>query len=63
MWLFSYISLVIGDITVNAGNDTRVAFKNCAPFCTCKTEIDEANRIYIVMSMYSLIEYSDNYSD
>ena len=24
--------------------------------------IDEANRIYIAMSMYNLIEYSDNYS-
>ena len=25
--------------------------------------IDEANHIYIAMSMYNLIEYSDNYSD
>ena len=25
--------------------------------------IDEANYIYIAMSMYSLIEYNDNYSD
>ena len=29
--------LVTGDITVNANNDTNVAFKNCAPFSTCKT--------------------------
>ena len=34
---------------------------------TCKTEIndvfvDEANRIYIAIPMYNLIEYSDNYS-
>ena len=28
--------LVTGDITVNAGNDTHAAFKNCAPFSTCK---------------------------
>ena len=60
--------LVTGDITVNAGNNTHVAFKNCAPFFTCKTEIndlfiDEASHIYIAMSMYNLIEYSDNYSD
>ena len=26
--------LVTGDITVNANNDTDVAFKNCAPFST-----------------------------
>ena len=25
--------------------------------------IDEANHIYTAMSMYNLIEYSDNYSD
>ena len=52
----------------NENNNTHVAFKNCAPFSTCKTEIndvfiDEANRIYIAMPMYNLIEYSDNYSD
>ena len=60
--------LVTGDIKVTANNDTDVAFKICAPFSTCKTEIndvfiDEANHIYITMAMYNLIEYSDNYSD
>ena len=60
--------LVTGNITVNAANDTDVAFKNCAPFSTCKTVIndvfvDETNHIYIAMPMYNLIEYSDNYSD
>ena len=42
-------------------------FKKCAPFINCKseinnTEIDNAKDIDIVMSMYNLIEYSDNYS-
>ena len=60
--------LVTGVITVNAGNDADVAFKICAPFSAYKTEIndvfiDEANHIYIAMSMYNLIEYIDNYSD
>ena len=60
--------LVTGNITVKANNDTDVAFKNCAPFSTCATKIndifvDEANHIYIAMPMYNLIEYSDNYSD
>ena len=60
--------LVTGNITVNAANDTDVAFKNCAPFSICKTIIndvfvDRAEHIYIVMLMYNLIEYSHNYSD
>ena len=60
--------LVTGDTKVAANNDTDVAFRNCPPFSTCKTEIndvfiDEANHIYITMAMYNLIEYSDNYSD
>ena len=41
--------------------------ENCAPFRKCRTEIndtftDEAEHINIVMPMYNLIEYSDNYS-
>ena len=59
--------LVAGDTTVAASNNTDVAFKNCASFSTCKTDIndmfvDEANHIYIAMLMYNLIEPSDNYS-
>ena len=47
---------------------TQVAFKNCAPFENCRTEIndtfvDEPKRINIAIRMYNLIEYSDNYSD
>ena len=61
----AYIS-VAGNIAVAENNGTDVAFKTCAPFSTCKTEIndvfhDEANRIYIDMPMYNLIEYSDSY--
>ena len=68
--------LVKGNITVNntaadgaAANNTnkKVIFKNCAPFTNCiskinKTQIDNAEYIDIVMPMYNLIEYSDNYS-
>ena len=65
---FDAFILVTGNITVIANNNTDVAFKNCAPFSTCTTKIndifvDEANHIYIAMPMYNLIEYSDNYSD
>ena len=50
------------------GAITQVAFKNCAPFEKCSTEVDgtpvdEGNFINITMPMHNLIEYSDNYSD
>ena len=42
-------------------------FKNFAPFTKCisrinNTDTDNAQYIDIVMKMYNLIEYSDNYS-
>ena len=61
--------LVTGNITVTGGDaNTKVAFKNCAPFRKCRTEInetfvDDAQHINIAMPMYNLIEYSGNYSD
>ena len=74
----SYI-LVKGIITITgAGDDAAarradernkgVTFKNCVPFTKCisrinNTEIDNAHDIDIVMPMYNLIEYSDNYSE
>ena len=68
--------LVEGTISVNntaadgaAANNTnkKVIFKNCAPFTNCisqinNTQIDNAKDIDIVMPMYNLIEYSDNYA-
>ena len=68
--------LVKGTISVNnsaaagaAANNTnkKVIFKNCAPFTNCiseinNTQIDNAKDIDIVLSMYNLIEYSDNYA-
>ena len=67
--------LVKGTISVNntaaAGvaannNDRKVIFKNCAPFTNCiskinNTQVDNAKDIDIVIPMYNLIEYSDNY--
>ena len=68
--------LVKGTITVNntaadsaAANNTneKVIFKNCAPFTNWiseinNTRIDNAKDIDIVMPMYNLIKYSDNYA-
>ena len=73
-YIDAYI-LVKGNISVNntpaagaAANNTnkKVIFKNCAPFTNCKSktnnsQIDNAEYIDIVMPMYNLIEYSDNY--
>ena len=52
----------------NAVNATRLALKNCVPFTKCNLEINDehvhtAENLDIVMSMYNLIEYSDNYQD
>ena len=61
--------LVTGNITATGGDaNTRVAFKNCAPFAKCITHInnepvDNADNLDIIMPMYNLIEYNDNYSD
>ena len=68
--------LVKGTITVQntaangvAANkaNKKVIFKNCAPFNNCisrmnNTEIDDAQYIDVVIPMYNVIEYSDNYS-
>ena len=47
--------------------DKGVAFKNCAPFTACKSninniEIDDCQDIDIIMPMDNLIEYSDQYA-
>ena len=52
----------------NALNATRSALKNCAPFTKCNLEfndehVDTAENLDIVMPMYNLIEYSNNYQD
>ena len=49
------------------GRDKAVAFKNCALFTNCVSEInntqkDNTKDFDIVMPMYDLIEYSDNYA-
>ena len=65
--------LVSGTITVAAlaaggrNNNIQVVFKNCTPFTNCISEInitqmDNAKDIDVVMPMYNLIEYSNNYS-
>ena len=68
--------LVKGNISVNntagagaAANNTnkKVILKNCAPFTNCiskinNTQTDNAEYIDVVLPIYNLIQYSDNYS-
>ena len=62
--------LVKGTITIAPALPTsskEVVFKNCTPFTDCigeisHTPIDNAKYIDLVMPVYNLIEYSDNYS-
>ena len=61
---------VAGDSEAARHVDERnkgVAFKNCAPFIICiseinNTQIDSCKDIDIIMPMYNLREYSDNYA-
>ena len=62
---------ILIDVTIRGtggNNNTRLALKNCAPFTKCNLEIndehvDTAENLDIVMPIYDLIEYSDNYQD
>ena len=68
--------LVKGTITVmnttaqgqlNNAPSKKIIFKNCAAFAKCistinNTQVDDAHDIDVVIQMYNLIEYSDNYS-
>ena len=59
--------LVIGNIQNKPANSV-VTFKNCTPFRTCDVTINDehvekAEDLDIVMPMYNLLEYSDNYQD
>ena len=52
----------------NKPANSVVAFKNCAPFRTCDVtindeQIEKAEDLDIVMPMYNLLEYSDNYQN
>ena len=68
---------VSGTITITGAGDDDAAkqvdernkgviFKNCGPFTDCiskinNTQIDHAKHIDVIMPMYNLIEYNNNY--
>ena len=61
-------TIIVQEATVAGPNNAnkKVKIKNFAPFTKCistitNTQVDDAQYIDVVMSIYSLIEYSDNY--
>ena len=51
----------------NNGANKKVVFKNSTPFTkfisrTNNTQVDDVHDIDLLMSMYNLIEYIENYS-
>ena len=64
---YSDAYILTGNIQNKPANPV-VIFKNCAPFRTCDVTINDeliekAEDLNIVMPMYNLLEYSDNYQD
>ena len=60
--------LVRSNITLIGHQVTHVAFKNCIPFTSCITKIngktiDDFEYLDLGMPLFSLIEYSSNYSE
>ena len=52
------------DAASNAANK-KVIFKNCAPFINCISKINNTqvdDTLDVVMPMYNVLEYKDNYS-
>ena len=73
---YSHVYIFVkGTIAVNntaaadaeaSNTNKKVILKNCAPFTNCiseinNTQVDNAKDTDIVMPLYNLIEYSDNY--
>ena len=63
------IAITVAPATAVAPNNVnkKVIFKNCVSFTNCIStinymELDDAHDIDVVMPMYNVMEYSDNYS-
>ena len=63
-WVETNVDAKAGDNPINV--DKEVVFITWAPFTDCiseinNTQIDNAEDIDVVMAVYNLVEYSDNY--
>ena len=70
LWDYSdtYILVTGNTKFADVAANTNVVFKNGAPFIRCVTHINDehvetAENLDVIMPMYNLIEYSDNYAD
>ena len=74
LWYYSdaYIlvkrTITIVHTSAASNVDKKVIFKNCASFTGCisrinNRQIDDSQYITVVILMYNLIEYRDNYSN
>ena len=64
IWIETNFDAKAGDNPINV--DKEVVFITCAPFTDCiseinNTQIHNAEDIDVVMAMYNLVEYSNNY--
>ena len=60
------IANTVAAYTDAINTNKKVINRNCVPFTNCKSsinnmKIDDAQYIDVVMPMYNLIEYNDNY--
>ena len=64
----AYILVTENIAVANGNNDTKVCFKNFSPFTRCVTHLDDkhietAEKLDLIMNLYNIVEYSDNYLD
>ena len=69
LYILERRTITVTVLAVGKGNNnTQVIFKNCVPFADCiskinNTQIDNAKDIDVLMPIYNLMEYIDNYSE
>ena len=62
-------TITVAQVAAGGGNNLiQIAFKNCAPFTNCISEINNtqlgnAKYIDVLIPIYNLTEYSSNYSN
>ena len=65
--VITVLNMAVADAAAAANNaNKKVIFKNCASFTACiseinNTQLDNPKHFDRVITMYNLIEYSDNY--
>ena len=64
----AYILINAGVRVVGGNNNAKIEIKNCNPFTRSATHLNDehietAENLDLVMNLYNMIEYSDNFSD